>query len=134
MGNQNGLEVVTEDVNICTAVQDALGNRDFVDMAAVNCGCLNMASYYGDDSYYKNTFDGQVNQGVREYYLDEIYKAETVSKHRPFSSFVGLTFAVPFQQRLYHLHQQSIGYKKPAFSWQWVDHHSSSGGKFHVYA
>ncbi|KAH7196385.1 uncharacterized protein B0J16DRAFT_390289 [Fusarium flagelliforme] len=76
-GAQNGIEVRPKDINICTAVQDALGNRDFVDMAAVNCGCLNMASYYGDDSYYKNTFDGQINQGVKEYYLDEIYKAET---------------------------------------------------------
>ncbi|CAG7561119.1 unnamed protein product [Fusarium equiseti] len=76
-GAQNGIEVVPEDINICTAVQDALGNRDFVNMADVNCGCLNMASYYGDDSSYKNTFDGQINQGVREYILDVIYDAET---------------------------------------------------------
>lgn len=84
MGNQNGIEVVSEDVNICTAVQEALGNRDFVDMAVPNCQCLNLASYYGDSSDYKSIFDGQINQGVREYALDDISKAETVCKHRPF--------------------------------------------------
>jgi hypothetical protein len=120
-GAKNGIEVVPEDINICTAVQEALGNRDFVNMADVNCECLSMASYYGDDSSYKNTFDGQVNQGVREYILDLIYDAETVSKHHPFSSFVVLTFAVPLQQRLCHLHQQSLGYKKSAFSCQRLD-------------
>ncbi|KAI1068560.1 hypothetical protein LB507_004244 [Fusarium sp. FIESC RH6] len=78
MGNQNGIEVVSEDVNICTAVQEALGNRDFVDMAVPNCQCLNLASYYGDSSDYKSIFDGQINQGVREYALDDISKAETV--------------------------------------------------------
>ncbi|KAJ4137171.1 hypothetical protein NW768_002752 [Fusarium equiseti] len=76
-GVQTGIAVVRKQVNICNAVQEALGNWDFVDMAEVNCDCLNMASFYGDSSDFKIMFDGQVNQAVWETRLDGIYKAET---------------------------------------------------------
>ncbi|KAF4958271.1 hypothetical protein FGADI_2437 [Fusarium gaditjirri] len=76
-GRQTDTEIVTEEVNICVAIQEALGSYDFVDNAETYCNCLSSAVYWGTSSDAKPSFDGQVNAHLRGPYLDWIYKDET---------------------------------------------------------
>ncbi|KAL9562545.1 hypothetical protein ACKAV7_013628 [Fusarium commune] len=76
-GKQIGTEIVTEDVNICDAVRNALGSDDFVDNAETYCTCLSNAVYWGTSPNAKPSFDGQINAHITGPYLDWIHKDET---------------------------------------------------------
>ncbi|KAG7404844.1 hypothetical protein Forpe1208_v014984 [Fusarium oxysporum f. sp. rapae] len=76
-GKQIDTEIVTEDVNICDAVRNALGSDDFVDNAETYCTCLSNAVYWGTSPNAKPSFDGQINAHITGPYLDWIHKDET---------------------------------------------------------
>lgn len=65
-------------MDICSAVDEALGNNDFVDNAATYCDCLSNAIYWGTISNAKPNYDGQINAHLTGPYLDLISKDETV--------------------------------------------------------
>jgi hypothetical protein len=69
---------MTEEVNICDAVRNALGSDDFVNNAETYCSCLSNAVYWGTSSNAKPSFDGQINAHITGPYLDWIHKDETV--------------------------------------------------------
>ncbi|KAH7154267.1 hypothetical protein DER46DRAFT_628162 [Fusarium sp. MPI-SDFR-AT-0072] len=60
-GKQIDTEIVTEDVNICDAVRNALGSDDFVDNAETYCTCLSNAVYWGTSPNAKPSFDDRAS-------------------------------------------------------------------------
>ncbi|KAF5588283.1 uncharacterized protein FSUBG_11576 [Fusarium subglutinans] len=76
-GNQIGTEIVPKDVDICSAVNEALGSDDFVNNAETYCSCLSNAIYWGTISNAKPSYDGQINAHLTGPYLDLISRDET---------------------------------------------------------
>ncbi|KAF4436736.1 hypothetical protein FACUT_6331 [Fusarium acutatum] len=76
-GNQIGAEIVPKDVNICTAIDEALGSPDFVNNAEAYCSCLTNAIYWGTSSDARPSYDGQINAHLTRGYLDVISRDET---------------------------------------------------------
>ncbi|RKL44225.1 hypothetical protein BFJ72_g3958 [Fusarium proliferatum] len=77
-GVQIDTEIVTKDVDICSAVDEALGSIDFVNNAETYCSCLSNAIYWGTISNAKPNYDGQINAHLTGPYLDLISKDETI--------------------------------------------------------
>ncbi|KAG5792097.1 hypothetical protein H9Q69_008845 [Fusarium xylarioides] len=76
-GNQIDTEIVPKEVDICSAVDDALGSPDFVNNAETYCSCLSNAIYWGTSSNAKPNYDGQINAHLTQGYLDVISREET---------------------------------------------------------
>ncbi|KLO85083.1 unnamed protein product [Fusarium fujikuroi] len=76
-GVQIDTEIVTKDVDICSAVDEALGSNDFVNNAETYCSCLSNAIYWGTISNAKPNYDGQINAHLTGPYLGLISKDET---------------------------------------------------------
>nr|RBQ92574.1 hypothetical protein FVER53263_08799 [Fusarium verticillioides] len=66
-GVQTDTTIVPKEVNICTAVEEALGSPDFVNNAETYCSCLSNA---------KPSYDGQINAHLTQGYLDVISREE----------------------------------------------------------
>ncbi|QGI69993.1 hypothetical protein CEK26_002326 [Fusarium fujikuroi] len=77
-GVQIDTEIVTKDVDICSAVDEALGSNDFVNNAETYCSCLSNAIYWGTISNAKPNYDGQINAHLTGPYLGLISKDETI--------------------------------------------------------
>ncbi|KAG9495961.1 hypothetical protein J7337_012527 [Fusarium musae] len=76
-GVQTDTEIVPKEVNICTAVEEALGSPGFVNNAETYCSCLSNAIYWGTSSNAKPSYDGQINAHLTQGYLDVISREET---------------------------------------------------------
>ncbi|KAF4340113.1 hypothetical protein FBEOM_5974 [Fusarium beomiforme] len=79
-GTQTGIDIETEQVNMCDAVRNALGNDDFVNNAETYCTCLSNAIYWGNSPSAKPNFDGQISANLA--YLEWIEKDEMVRSDR----------------------------------------------------
>ncbi|KAF5018294.1 hypothetical protein F66182_9719 [Fusarium sp. NRRL 66182] len=75
-GVQTGVQIVTENVNICDAITTALGDSSFVSNSKTNCDCLSSAVYYSSNSFFKAMYDGKIPDASSSGWLDIFYNNE----------------------------------------------------------